>query len=285
MITNSLNTSPTLELQRQRVEQRPQESPRDSKTDRPSSKEALSKADESEKVPQTDTSEKTERSQETQQEQSFASLIQSVMASVTPSEVPKDTTAPPVTESLEKKTSDLQLEAQALVSAKVSPKEDSHSQSQPNLKDDSNSDNQASDITALSIPADSSTDNPLIFSPETSPTQQGSKTSTSNVSQVVPTTASEVDLTATEQARQNWAPLLIKRAASSVEATIDTPVGQVQVTGKIIGGEATVVVSAPIALRPQLSQDGQMSEFQDGTYRWDWQQERETPRRDNTEEE
>lgn len=89
---------------------------------------------------------------------------------------------------------------------------------------------------------------------------------------------------AIEQAKQNWAPVLIKRAGATVEARMDTPAGQVLVTGKMTGTEATVIVAAPAALRPQLSQDGQMPEFQEGAYRWDWQQDRQDrPERDSEE--
>jgi hypothetical protein len=285
MNTTSLNTSPPLELQRQRAEQRPQESSRDNKTDRPSPKDTLSKTNESENIAQTDTAEKTNDSPETQQEQSFAALVQSVMASVIPTETPKDTKVSPDTEALEKKTTNLQLETQALVSVKAPSRETTLTGGESNLKDDNNSSDHNSQTPALTTTAEVATDTSLVFSPEPSPVQQGSKANTSNAPQSLPANTSEIDLAATEQARQSWAPLLIKRAASSVEAKIDTPVGQVQVTGKITGGEATVVVSAPISLRPQLSQDGQMSEFQDGTYRWDWQQERENPRRNNSEEE
>lgn len=281
MKTNSLSAASPLDTQRYRPESRPQETPRDNLTERPSTKGKFSKVNKSENTTQADAAEKTSGSQEIQQEQqqeqSFASLVQSVITLATPTEALE-------TKSLEKKTPTLQLETQTLTSTKASPKEGSHD-GESNLRDDSSSSSQLFDTNTLATLTDTSADNSLILSPETPPTQQGSKTGASSAPQVAPATTSELDLTATEQARQNWAPLLIKRAASSVEATIDTPVGQVQVTGKIIGGEAAVVVTVPVALRPQLSQDSQMSEFQDGSYRWDWQQERENPRRDNTEEE
>lgn len=134
---------------------------------------------------------------------------------------------------------------------------------------------------AKSVLSDFSTLNPA----ESTPVQKTEAVSLENTSADRSSSLTLSDLeNPVEQARQSWAPVLIKRASSSVEARMDTPAGQVLVTGRMTGSEASVTVTLPAALRPQLSQDGQMPEFQDGTYRWDWQQERdERPKKDSEE--
>ena len=270
MNTSSIAITQPQESIRKAPEQRPQENQRPvSKNTRAVQDGSTDKSAQSEKVSPQESPETTQEPLLSVEGKDFATLVQVALSAVTPAATPKEAsvdaklpTETPHAASLEPRPV-VGLKNMSIVKGgKSDTGEHKDTQSDPNASPQVALITQDAQPGQQEVPVVS--DKPLSVQ---APAQAApTRTETVLVTQ-------DLDPGNVEAARQSWAPVLIKRAGTDVSAQIDTPVGQVQVTGKMTGSEASVVISAPVALRPQLSQDGQMPEFQEGSYRWDWQQE------------
>lgn len=271
MNTSSIAITQPQESIRKATEQRPQDNQRSvSKNARATQDSSADKLAQSEKVSPQESSETTQEPLLPADGKDFATLVQVALSTVMPALTTKEASAD--TQSPTENTNAAPLEPRPVVGLKTTPIA-KDGKSDTTAKKDAQSDPAVSPQVAV-VAQDAQfgqsevsvvSDKPLSVQAPT----QAAPARSENL-HVTP----DLDPGNVEAARQSWAPVLIKRAGTDVKAQIDTPVGQVQVTGKMTGNEASVVISAPVALRPQLSQDGQMPEFQDGSYRWDWQQER-----------